>query len=80
MSLTEDQIRKIVREEISEALKVLKKQSSDFPDYETDTIEDSAVYAMEKVIGNTLYTLECDPSCDRRSDKPYPRCTCGAHK
>ncbi|KDQ65662.1 hypothetical protein [Streptomyces sp. NTK 937] len=77
-TITADEVRAIVREEIREAFKVLAAQADDFPGYETDTIEDSAASMLQRVAEGTVEILRHAPSCKLRDGGRWSwDCDCG---
>jgi hypothetical protein len=78
-SVTPDDVRAIVREEIREAFRVLAAQASDFPGYETDTIEDTAARMLERVSEGVADVLRHASTCKlRNGGRYYSSCDCGA--
>ncbi|MFD4234242.1 hypothetical protein [Streptomyces sp. NPDC058542] len=76
--VTADEIRAIVREEIQAAFKTLAEEAGGFPSYETDTIEDSAAYMLQRVADGTADVLRHTSACKRRNGGRYYRdCDCG---
>lgn len=77
-SVTPDEVRAIVREEIRKAFKVLAEGAGDFPGYETDTIEDTAAYMLQRVSEGVADTLRHLPTCKiRNGGRYYSDCDCG---
>lgn len=76
--MTPDDVRAIVREEIREAFKVLVSKADAFPDYGTDTIEDTAARMLSKVAENVEEALRHTPKCKvRNGHRYYFDCDCG---
>ncbi|MGW6638529.1 hypothetical protein [Streptomyces cyaneofuscatus] len=76
--VTADEVRAIVREEIQAAFKTLANEAGGFPGYETDTIEDSAAYMLQRVAEGTADILRHTSACKRRNGgRYYSDCDCG---
>jgi hypothetical protein len=56
----EDQIRRIVREEIVAALRVLSRSAHDLDDYDTPEITGRALDAVGNVADNVIRRLTCE--------------------
>lgn len=61
------EIRAIVREEISKALNVLARSANRYPDYDTDTIENTAAYMLEEVSERAARMVTHAEGCPTRS-------------
>lgn len=77
--MTADEVRAIVREEIRQAFKVLAEEAGGFPGYETDTIEDSAAYMLQRVSDGVADTLRHLPTCKIRNAGSSWECDCGVN-
>ncbi|MEU3285638.1 hypothetical protein [Streptomyces longwoodensis] len=76
--MTADEVRAIVREEIREALKVLKDEAERFPSYDSDTLEDAAARVLGQVAESTESVLQHPPTCKiRNGGRYYWDCDCG---
>ncbi|MEO3974402.1 hypothetical protein [Streptomyces sp. CAU 1734] len=73
-------VRRVVREEIRKALNVLVSEAHSFPNYETDTLEDTAARVLERLTESALDTLKHPEDCPVRRDRSwYGSCTCGVY-
>ncbi|WP_406324010.1 hypothetical protein [Streptomyces niveus] len=80
--MTPDEVRAIVREEIGEALKVLRDEADRYPGYETDTIKDEASSMLNVVVERTVDALRHSPECVLRGGGRHwsSDCNCGAEE
>ncbi|MER6485704.1 hypothetical protein ABT264_19375 [Streptomyces virginiae] len=75
--MTEDELRRIIREEIRAALEVLSAEAAALPSYETDRIDDAAAYMIERAADGAIETLKHAPDCARRAERGWRLCDCG---
>jgi hypothetical protein len=76
--MTEQEIRDIVRDELQTALRTLQAEAENYPDYDSDTIEDKAAHMVGRVAERTADVLRHKSECKiRNGGRYYWDCDCG---
>jgi hypothetical protein len=76
MCLSEDDVRRIVREETARTLRLLEDTARGLRDWETGELEEAGLQAVESAAETALKILSHSPDCDKRH-RWYRECTCG---
>ncbi|MFE9335291.1 hypothetical protein [Streptomyces sp. NPDC007063] len=73
----EKDLRRIIREEIREALRTLIVSAEDYRSYDSEVVEDIASVMLARVVEDANSRMQHSETCPCRNGREYfPKCVC----